>query len=322
MVKKLLVSCLVVILILPAVSSCSDTNASETPLVPGTANMVVEVQVGKILGNPALSIAYSELAKTEPTWPQTTDDALNQLVQKTGFDLSSVTTAVLFADIESANRTQNAYAGLIASGTFSESALIAKLQQQTQQTLTASNYKGLTIYAGTQDEFEIAFLSQSQIVLGVPKAVRDAIDVKKGDMKPLSGNITDTINRFGAGLITGVFALPESLRNQFGHAAPQQSMLSLKSFMDVDTIGFAVDQPSLSLSVRIDAHFSNTSSVQDARDVITGLISAAKGTSQDPNIKAALGNIQVSTTDSWISISDLSSLADIAVLIGSIQGQK
>jgi hypothetical protein len=322
MVKKLLVSCLVVILILPAVVSCSAQNVPETAIVPGTANMVVQIQVGRILSNPALSIAYDELAKTKPTWPQTADDALNQLVLKTGLDLSSVSSAVLFADVESTNQTQNTYAGLIASSNFSESALIAQVQQRTKQTLTASNYKGLTIYAGDQDKFEIAFLSQGQLVLGMPKAVRDTIDVKKGDQKPLSGNITDTLNRFGAALITGAFAPPTSFRNQLGNVTPQESLVSAKSFKDIDAIGFAVDQPSLSLSVRIDAHFSNTASVQDAKDSITGLISVAKGSSQDPNIKTALGNIQVSTTDLWLSVNDLSSLADFATVIGSVQTKK
>jgi hypothetical protein len=321
-VKKLLASSLVLLLILPVAVSCSAANASETILVPRTANMVVQIQVGNILSNPALQIAYNELAKVNPAWPQTTNDALNQLLQKTGFDLSSISTAVFFADIESTGQTQNSYVGMIASGTFNESTLIAKIQQQTQQTLTTSDYKGLTVYAGAQDKFEIVFLSQSQLAFGTPKAVRDVVDVSNKDQQALSGSIIDTLNRIGPALIVGAFAPPESLRNELGKEVPQQAILSLKSFQDIDTIGFAVDQPALSLSIRIDAHFSNTASVQDAKDAITGLISVAKGTSQDQNVKTALGNIQVSTTDSWLSMRDLASPADIATLIGSIQAQK
>jgi hypothetical protein len=321
-VKKLLASSLVLLLILPVAVSCSAANASETILVPRTANMVVQIQVGNILSNPALQIAYNELAKVNPAWPQTTNDALNQLLQKTGFDLSSISTAVFFADIESTGQTQNSYVGMIASGTFNESTLIAKIQQQTQQTLTTSDYKGLTVYAGAQDKFEIVFLSQSQLAFGTPKAVRDVVDVSNKDQQALSGSIIDTLNRIGPALIVGAFAPPESLRNELGKEVPQQAILSLKSFQDIDTIGFAVDQPALSLSIRIDAHFSNTASVQDAKDAITGLISVAKGTSQDQNVKTALGNIQVSTTDSWLSMRDLASPADIATLTGSIQAQK
>lgn len=321
MVKKLMVTLLVIILILPAFS-CSASNAREIQLVPGTANMVLQIQAEKILTNSVLNIAYGELAKAEPTWPQTVGDALNQMAQKTGFDLSSISSAVFFADIESANQTQNTYVGLIASGTFNEAALIAEVQQQIKQTLTTSNYGGFTVYAGEKDEFEIAFLSQSQLVLGAPKAVRDVVDVKNKNKQALRGIVIDAINRVSPALIVGAFALPDSLRNELSNEAPPQTTFSLKSIQDIDTIGFAIDQPSLNLSVRIDAHFSNTASLQDAKDLITGLISTVKGSSQDPNIKTALGNIQVSSSDSWLSVRDLANPADIAALINGFKAQK
>ena len=322
MMKKLLAGCLVLFLILPGVISCTSAKSSDPLLVPVTAKTVIEIQVGNILNNPGLQLAYEELAKANPAWPQTANDVLNQLSQKTGFDLSSISTAVFFSDIESTGQPQNTYAGVIASGTFNESALIAKIQQQTQQTLNTSEYKGLFIYDGAQDKFAIVFLSQNQLVFGTLKAVQDVVDVNKGDQPALSGSIIDTINRLGPALIVGASVPPESLLNQLGQKVPQQNTLSLESFQNIDSIGFAIDQPSLSLSVRFDAHFSNAASVQDAKDTITGLISVAKGSSQDPNVKTALGNIQVSTTDSWLSIRDLLNPADVTTLIGIIQNQK
>ena len=322
MLKKLLVSCLVLFLIVPGVIACTSVKASDSVLVPMTANTVVEVQLGKILSNPALQLAYEELAKANPAWPQTANDVLNQLSQKTGFDLSSISTAVFFSDIESTGQPQNTYAGVIASGAFNESTLIAKIQQQTQQTLTTSDYKGLNIYAGAQEKFAIVFLSQSQLVFGTLKAVHDVVDVNKGDQPALSGSIINTLNRLSPALIVGASVPPESRFKQLGQKVPQQNTLSLESFQNIDNIGFAIDQPSLSLSVRIDAHFSNTASIQDAKDTITGLISVVKGSSQDPNVKTALGNIQVSTTNSWLSIRDLVNPADITALIGIIQKQK
>ena len=322
MTKKLLASCLVLFLILPVVISCTSAKSSDPLLVPVTAKTVVEIQVGKILGNSALQLAYEELAKVNPAWPQTANDILNQLSQKTGFDLSSISTAVVFSDIESTGQPQNTYAGVIASGTFNESTLIAKIQQQTQQTLTTSDYKGLTIYAGAQEKFAIVFLSQIQLAFGTLKAVHDVVDVNKGDQPALSGSIINTLNRLSPALIVGASVPPESRFKQLGQKVPQQNTLSLESFQNIDNIGFAIDQPSLSLSVRIDAHFSNTASIQDAKDTITGLISVVKGSSQDPNVKTTLGNIQVSTTNSWLSIRDLVNPADITTLIGIIQKQK
>ena len=61
----------------------------------------------------------------------------------------------------------------------------------------------------------------------------------------------------------------------------------------------------MSLSVRGDAHFSNTASVSDAKDTITGFMSVTKSTSQDPNVKGALDNIQVATSGSCLSVRDI-----------------
>lgn len=322
MLKKFLASCLFLLLIISMTISCSAVKAPESNLVPGKANLVVQLQVGRILSDPVLQVAYNELAKMNPAWPQTANDTVNQLLQKTGFDLSTITSSVFFADIESTSQTQNTYAGIIATGTFKESDLITNIKRQTQLTLNTSDYKGLTIYTAAPDNFEIVFLNQSQVVFGMSKAVRDVVDVNNKDQQPLSGTTINTLNRFGSSLIVGAFIPPENLRNELGNKGPPQGSLLTTSFQDIDTIGFAVDQPGLNLSVSIDTHFSNTTSVQDAKDEITGLISIAKGTSQDQNVKAALDNIKVSTTDSWLSMHYSANPADIAALISSFQTQK
>ena len=322
MLKKLLACCLVLVLTLPGMLSCSGAKTSEIKLVPAAANTIIQIQVGKILSNSAIQIAYDELAKMKPAWPQTVNDVLSQLVQKTGIDLSTISSVVLFANIESTGQTQESYAGIIAAGKFKESELIAKIQQQTKQDFTTSDYKGLTVYSAPKDHYEIVFLSQSHLAMGTAKAVQDVVDVSKGNQPAASGTVIDTLNRFGSALIVGASVLPENLRNQLVSKVPQQTTLSMKSLQDMDIIGFAIDQPSLNLSFRIDAHFTAAASAKDAQDTISGLISVAKGTSQDANVKTALGNIQISTNNSWLSIRDLISPTDIMNLVSTTQTQK
>jgi capsular polysaccharide biosynthesis protein len=129
--NKLLALSLVLLLILPLLISCTGTGNSGVALVPQTANTIVEVQVGQILSDMVLQGVYSGLAQNNPSWPQTEDAAVNQILLKTGLDLSGVSTAVFFADIESNDQTQNTYKGVIASGNFNETTSIAKIKQQT-----------------------------------------------------------------------------------------------------------------------------------------------------------------------------------------------
>ncbi len=320
--KRLLVVCSLLLLALLAFASCSVDNPSAVTLVPASANIVVKIQVDQILSNPALKKTYDELAKVKSSWPQTADDALNQLLQNTGVDPYTISVVVFFADIESANSTQNTYEGIIASGSFNESTIIAKIEQNTEQGMTGSDYKGFKVYSSVEGKFEIVFIDQGQIIMGTAKAVRDIIDIINGDQSPLSGSVITALDRVGTAQVTGAFLPPESLHHQVGESVLPQSLFSVGVFQDIDVIAFATDLQVLSLSSRIDIHFSNATVVQDAMDAITGMISIAKAATQEENIKTALSNIKVSTTDSWVSVRGLTSLADIITLSDNVTTTK
>jgi len=322
MVKRLLVICSLLLLILLPVASCSVSNSSAVTLVPSAANTVVQIQVGQILSNPALKITYDELAKSKPSWPQTADDALNQMLQNTGVDPYTITTAVFFADIESANMTQNTYHGIIASGSFDELSIIAKIEEHTQHVMTRSEYKGFKVYSSEQGKSELAFIDQDQIVIGAPKAVRDIIDIIKGDQTPLTGNIITALKRVGTAQITGAFVPLKNLPHQIGKLGSQQPAFSLEVFQDIDVIAFSTDLQVLSLSSRIDVHFSDDANAQDAKDAIIGMISIAKVTTQEENIKASLGDIKVSTAGSRVSVRGVTSLANLSTLSGNMPPMK
>jgi hypothetical protein len=322
MLKKLLPLSLVLLLIVPLFISCAGTGNSGVVLVPQTANTVIEVQVGQILSDMVLQGVYTELAQNNSTWPQTEDVAVNQILLKTGLDLSGVSSAVFFADIESNNQSQNTYNGLIASGTFNETTSIAKIKQQTQQTLTTSVYKGFTIYTETQNQSVIVFLSKSQFVFGSLKAVEDVIDVKSGSQPALSGNVISTLNRLNPAMVVGASVAVGSFLSQANKDSSEQNAISLQSLQGADYIGFAFDQPNLSLSLRVDAHFKDTGSLQSAKDSVNSLITTQKASSQDSIEKTLLNNVQVSAANSWLSIQDLINPADIMSLLGTTTTQK
>jgi len=322
MLKKFLPVCLVLFLVLPLIASCTGTNNSAELLIPRTANTVVEVQVGQIIGDTAFQVAYTEMTQNNPSWPQTVDAAETQLLQKTGLDITGVSTAVYFADIESTGATQDTYHGVIAFGSFNESASIAKIKQQTQQNLTTTVYQGYTVYTETQNQSCLVFLSNSRFVFGSLKAVQDVIDVSKGTQPALSGSVIDTLNREGSGLIIGASTDSAALLNHLGNDADQSSFLSLQSLQNVDNIGFVINQPGLNLSFRLDANFTDAFSVQNAENTVNGVISLAKGSNQDSDIKTVLNNVQVSANGSWLSIQDVLSPADIINLLNNNQTQK
>jgi hypothetical protein len=324
MFKRLLSGIALVFVMAPALVACGPAAGQQVANgapIPPSANSVMKVKVDQIVNNPAVKAAYESLVKSHTDWPQTADAAFSQVLSKTGIDLTTVSSAIFFADIKSASADQMAYAGIIVTGSFKQSAVIDSIQASAKQKFTAADYKGFTVYAAAKDEYQISFLSGSQFVAGTPQAVHDTLDVKKGDQKALSGGVIDTLDRFGSPVITAAFAVPQIMSSQLSKPMPG-SPVSLSALQNVDNAGFSIDLQGLTVNARIDAHFTSSASATDASNVITGLISLGKGSVQDPGTKAALGNIQVTASDSWLSVRSALDATQMASLAGTFQPKK
>ena len=298
---KLLSWLLVLVLTSATVVGCG---ASKTAieLVPQDANLIAAIQVSKIINDRDLRDAYDE-AEKDSGQPQTIEEALDELVEEVGVDLRDCQQAVIFAD--TATLAQVGYLGIIIEGSFDEEQFIDNIEEKAGEELTTSDYKGHKLYAVVVEggEFGIAFLSDGMLLLGTPEAVKDAIDVSKGDKKKVSGAILDAYNRLGDALIKFAFEAPEEAREALTEGlVPGEMPISLDPFEDIDILGFAINKKADTLTAKIDAHFLNTDSAQDAKDTLSGAISLFKGTLQVPEMKELLGKIEVTVADSWVTI--------------------
>jgi len=297
--KKLFSGLLVLVLMLTTVVGCG---ASKTAieLVPQGANLIANVQVSKIINDRDLRDAYDE-AEKEPGQPQTIEKALDELVKETGIDLSDFSEAVIFADMATMNVEE--YLGVIVEGTFDKKQFIDNIEEKAEMDFTVSDYKGYKLYTGEEEEFGIAFLSDRTLLLGTMEAVKDAIDVSKGDREPVGGIILDTYNRLGGALIKVAFELPEEAREALTEEPmPGEIPISLEPFADIDILGFALNKEADTLTAQIDSHFLSMDSARDAKDTLSGAISFFKGTSTDQQMKELLGKIEVTVADSWVTI--------------------
>jgi len=275
-------------------------------LVPQDANLIAVIQVSKIINDRDLRDAYDETEK-DSGQPQTIEEALDELVEEVGVDLRDCQQAVIFAD--TTGLAQVGYLGVIIEGSFDEEQFIDNIEEKTGEELTTSDYKGHKLYAVAVEgeEFGIAFLSDTMLLLGTPEAVKDAIDVSKGDKKKISGTILDAYNRLGDALIKFAFEVPEEAREALTEGLvpggiPGEIPISLDSFEDIDILGFAISKEADTLTVQITPHFLNTDSAQDAKDTLSGAISLFKGTLQVPEMKELLGKIEVTVADSWVTV--------------------
>ena len=308
---------LVVALMLATAAGCKAPELTAIELIPQDANLIATIQVSKIINDQDLRNAYDK-AKKEPGQPQTVEEALNEVVKETGIDLREFTQAVIFADVATLGET--GYLGVIVEGTFDEKQFIGNIEEEAGEEFTTTEYKGYKLYIDEKEEFGIAFLSDRMLVLGTTKAVKDAIDVSKGDRRQVSGIILDTYNRLGDALIKFAFELPEEARKSLTEEPiPGEIPISLEPFANIDILGFALNKEAETITIQINSYFLSTDSAEDAKDIISGAISFFKGTLQVPEIKELLAKIEVSVTDLWLTIAFEMTLSEIERLTETFQ---
>lgn len=317
--KKLFSWLLVLVIILASVVGCkaAEPGLTATELVPQDVNLLANIQISKIINDQDLRDAYDKATK-EPEQPQTVEEALNELVTETGIDLRDFTQAVIFADITTLEQVD--YLGVVVEGTFNEKQFIDNLEEQAGEEFTTSDYKGYKLYIDEKEEFGIAFLSDRMLLLGTTKAVKDAIDVSKGVRSQVGDVILDTYNRLGDALIKFTFELPEEARRALTEEpVPGEIPISLEPFADIDILGFALNKEADTITIQINPHFLSTDSAEDAKDTLSGAISLFKGILQVPEVKELLGKIEVTVTDSWVTIALEITLSEIERLTEMFQ---
>ncbi len=276
-------------------------------LVPQDANFVADVQIARIINDKDFQDAYNKAPKSGDQ-PATWDQALAKFTAETGIDLHQFTDGLVFGDLSRASD----YFCAVVEGTFDETQFIENIKAKSGTDFTTTDYKGYTLYTQEDDSASITFLGKTNLLAGTTQAVKDSIDVSKGDRNRLKGQLLDTYNGLGAGLIKAAAQIPESDRQALLNYSDQNDTgLSLKPFADTDAIGLSLEKSGSTETLRIEAHFVSSASARDAKDTITGLISLLKGMGTDQSLKDLLGKIEVAVTDSTLKITFSASMADI-----------
>ncbi len=316
--KKIFYCILVLALVLTVTIGCGETSPPEpvaTELVPQRANILGSIQVSEILNDVDLIEAYDKVEKDSGD-PQTFEDALDQLVEDTGFDLRDFSEVVIFGDINTFGN--DTYLGIIAKGTFNQQDFMDRLEDNLDMDLSMSDYKGYELYVWEEEETAFVFLSNTMVVFGAEDAVKDAMDVRKGDRKQVGDTILDTYNQLGDVLIRVVLEFSEELRSDLLEEADAipEIPFSFEYLADVDTVGLSVNKDEETVGININQHFLSVDSAGDAYNVLSGAFLIFKGMVSDSQIKELLSNkIDLSIVDDSIKLSYEITLSEIEELL-------
>ncbi|MDD5038081.1 MAG: hypothetical protein PHN78_02030 [Dehalococcoidales bacterium] len=317
--KKLLSGFLALILVLVMAAGCDSLESPSLKLIPQNANLIAQVQLSKILNDKDLIDAYDRANKTSEH-SQTTEEMLNTLMDETGLDLRDFSQVTLFANVTNVEVID--YLGLIVEGTFDENQFIDNMESKTGRKFTNSDYKGSKLYTDEEEEFSIVFLSNRMFLIGSVKAIKDTIDVQKGDREQISGAILDAYNRLGNTLVRVAMKFPEDARKAITETpVPGGDLISRQVFTDLDILGFAFDKKTDNITIHIDSYFFSSDAAKDAREALSGAILLSKVMLITPEIKDLLGKIELDITESLVTIDLKTSLSKIEKLIEALSNE-
>lgn len=288
---------------------------SQIKLVPQAANMIVEIQVDNIINNPVLVAAYNNSSKSTDA-PQTVQDAINKFTKQTGLNLLDFSQVLIFGDTNNMQNSDSSYMGFIAQGTFNETQLVQNIEDNTGKNVTTGNYKGNQLYTNINDRYSLAFFNNEMLVFGSEQAVKDCIDVNKGDAKPLSGTIIDMYDKLGQTSFRAAFTLTAGAKNILQTEIPDTSAILATTISNGDTLGLSLNVGLLDISLNLALHCYDVTSAQNARDTASGAINLVKDKTT-PGLKTLLSEIQLNTSDVWTTASLKTNFLQLLSLSGA-----
>lgn len=242
-----------------------------------------------------------------------------------GLVLSDINSVIVFgkqsADEEEALPTglyEDGYYGIVFSAAWSENEVITAIETSNDgNEMTKKSYKEVTVYSPQKDGLaQLAILNEELYVMGNEKAVKDVIDVNKGNTSGISGSLKSEMEELGSRLASFAVDIPESEFSGFEEMSPAGAQNVLNK---IDMLSGSIQSDSnITITIRLVA--SDQDSAESLKDTITGIISLVKGMGEidSPEIKEALNSIVVEQDGSAVTISYETSVENLKDLIDEL----
>lgn len=330
MIKRVIVLLLMLMLLVvsPLVGCSSSSGGVTNPigLVPKKANMVGKIDLKSIMEDKDLTGLYDKASKN-PDQPQTFNEALNKAKQETGIDFKNFEEAIYFADT-SESTDDAGYVGILVKGTFEKDKLIASIEKYGEMELSPSDYRGYQIYTTDNGDSGGVFFNNTMFVVGSMQAVKDVIDVKKGDEKAISGDVLDTYNQQGDALIKLAVSVPEGLGGENLPSGAGELLGDLSAFQNVRTVGLTLTKNNQSIPIEVKLCCTDSDSAQSIEGAINGLIglmglmiAMSDNPEENQALASLLEEIDVNKSGSCVDVRLEIALSDIEELMeGSTEG--
>ena len=292
----------VTIWLLGLAAACGPSNVDSTSgsneWVPQRANVVGSVDVDQLLAviGADLGQLFESLGSGSLSGSEDFTDFFNVDPAGTARLFGDPSRADIFAETDAEGDSK--YFGLVLHGSFEETPLIAQLEIISGSKLDKENFKGSNVYsqADDPDEFTLSVLDSSTFAIGSFGAVKDIIDLRRGDAESASGPLIDVFNDMSDGIFRlAAEVSQDAFASQDLGAIPGLGDLpiSLDFLSSLDIVGLGGDLENGNLNIAISMDFTNEEAAETLEGFIKGIVTLASGFSTDPRTTDLLSGLEV-----------------------------
>lgn len=251
-------------------------------LVPADVDAVGYADAGLVADPTAQMLFERLLTGGDPANETTVERIFRGLETVSIGDLTSVRSATVFAQGIERNDTD---AAAILQARWSLADARAALDAA-NATYRESTYRGQQVLLVTENEQSvwIASVTTNRQVIGTDEAVRDVIDVARGDQQALSGPLANAI-RNRTSYLRAASIVPAAATDAAG---PFSEVVE-----DVTVIGASYETAGGRIVGRIDLHFRTESRADEAADVLGAILTLGGGAIEDEQLRELLDSATV-----------------------------
>lgn len=281
--------------------------ASPLDQVPEDVDMVAHAEVGTMLSDAGIRRlvdttleAQSELPYYDG--PSDFEEGLDQFEDEAGLDPSKVETVTAFSEYNNRGEGVSEYSGVIIQADWDEDDLIDAFEEEGTE-LDDTDYEGYTVYEPESDFVTtwVGVLSDGEYVIGTEDAVKDVIDVRRGEEDAVDGDLKSVYSDLRSGQAKFAFRVPTAQvpDEEIGQGAAAISTGPLRDveyvsgvyYRDGDTVG----------SVTV-LYAEDADAAMDVADVLDGSLSLVRGMTTEDDFKDALRDVEVEREDDTVVI--------------------
>jgi len=318
----------VFILSLLVLNGCGAAAAETNPerLVPAGADFIAKIQVARIFQDVDSEGLYQSLPLTNDN-PSTLNEALERAFEKTGVDFREFSNVVIFGDKSNAS----GYFAVIGRGKFDEQRLVDGVKGSSDSSLATTEYKERRIHTSQKDNpISLSVLGQDTLVVGSAQAVRDVIDVQKGDQPGVSGKALDAFNSLGDPLLRIALEVPKEVSDSnsdlFQEIPSFPSSESIQQmfgggqlFSKLEVIGISFDKTHDRLEFQANLIFDSSDAAIEFKSVMDGYLAIIKGFSNEGKTSQLIERLTLQIDHNTLELTFQAPTADLEEALGSLK---